>query len=42
MITGRIHGTRGTHGALRVLLVSDDNQNAVQTTRFSFLKVRTP
>ncbi|KOV84269.1 lipoprotein [Streptomyces sp. NRRL WC-3618] len=31
-----------THGALRVLLVSDDNQNAVQTTRFSFLKVRTP
>ena len=31
-----------THGALRVLLVSDDNQNAVQTTRFYFLKVRTP
>jgi len=35
VITGR------THGGLRVLLVSDDNQNAVQTTRFYFLKVRT-
>ncbi|WP_405816980.1 esterase-like activity of phytase family protein [Streptomyces sp. NBC_01390] len=35
VVTGR------THGALRVLLVSDDNQNAVQTTRFYFLRVRT-
>ncbi|MGW1718012.1 esterase-like activity of phytase family protein [Streptomyces sp. NPDC002156] len=35
VITGR------THGGLRVLLVSDDNQNAVQTTRFYFLRVRT-
>ncbi|UIX33956.1 esterase-like activity of phytase family protein [Streptomyces sp. GQFP] len=34
--------TGHTHGGLRVLLVSDDNQNAVQTTRFYFLKVRTP
>ncbi|NEA61501.1 esterase-like activity of phytase family protein [Streptomyces sp. SID12488] len=36
VVTGR------THGALRVLLVSDDNQNAAQTTRFYFLRVRTP
>ncbi|WP_105974421.1 esterase-like activity of phytase family protein [Streptomyces geranii] len=35
VVTGR------THGGLRVLLVSDDNQNAAQTTRFYFLKVRT-
>ncbi|WP_329276549.1 esterase-like activity of phytase family protein [Streptomyces sp. NBC_01451] len=35
-VTGR------THGGLRVLLVSDDNQNAVQTTRLYFLRVRTP
>jgi hypothetical protein len=27
-------------GRLRVLLVSDDNQNAVQTTRFYYLRVR--
>ncbi|EDY54350.1 lipoprotein [Streptomyces sviceus ATCC 29083] len=27
-------------GRLKVLLVSDDNQNAVQTTRFSYLSVR--
>ncbi|WAU79533.1 esterase-like activity of phytase family protein [Streptomyces sp. Qhu-G9] len=33
-VTGR------THGALRVLLASDDNQNAVQTTRFYSLRVR--
>jgi len=36
VITGR------THGRLRVLLVSDGNQNAVQTNRFYFLKIRTP
>ncbi|WP_371660124.1 esterase-like activity of phytase family protein [Streptomyces sp. NBC_00280] len=36
VVTGR------THGDLRVLLVSDDNQNAVQTTRLYFLRVRTP
>ncbi|MFD5251514.1 esterase-like activity of phytase family protein [Streptomyces bobili] len=34
VITGR------SKGALKVLLVSDDNQNAVQTTRFYFLRVR--
>ncbi|SED60534.1 hypothetical protein SAMN05216489_03900 [Streptomyces sp. 3213] len=28
-------------GRLKVLLVSDDNQNAVQTTRFYYLRVRT-
>ncbi|MFE2885689.1 esterase-like activity of phytase family protein [Streptomyces graminifolii] len=28
-------------GAFKVLLVSDDNQNAVQTTRFYYLRVRT-
>ncbi|MEW1827912.1 esterase-like activity of phytase family protein [Streptomyces sp. NPDC088196] len=28
-------------GAYKVLLVSDDNQNAVQTTRFYYLRVRT-
>jgi hypothetical protein len=33
-ITGR------TRNALKVLLVSDDNQNAVQTTRFYSLRVR--
>ena len=27
-------------GRLKVLLVSDDNQNAVQTTRFYYLRVR--
>ncbi|WP_330290822.1 esterase-like activity of phytase family protein [Streptomyces sp. NBC_00576] len=32
--------TGGTCGSLRVLLVSDDNQNAVQTTRFYYLRVR--
>ncbi|MDQ0930622.1 hypothetical protein QFZ49_000529 [Streptomyces turgidiscabies] len=36
VVTGR------SCGALHVVLVSDDNQNAVQTTRFYFLKVRTP
>ncbi|WP_251093488.1 esterase-like activity of phytase family protein [Streptomyces sp. Caat 7-52] len=35
-ITGRDH-----QGRLRVLLVSDDNQNAAQTTRFYYLRVRT-
>ncbi|MES5823439.1 esterase-like activity of phytase family protein [Streptomyces sp. RG80] len=34
-VTGR------SKGAWRVLLVSDDNQNAVQTTRFYYLRVRT-
>ncbi|MEU6772721.1 esterase-like activity of phytase family protein [Streptomyces sp. NPDC046759] len=34
-ITGRDH-----EGRLQVLLVSDDNQNPVQTTRFYFLRVR--
>ncbi|MEU6549844.1 esterase-like activity of phytase family protein [Streptomyces sp. NPDC046915] len=34
-ITGR------AHGRLKVLLVSDDNQNAAQTTRFYYLRVRT-
>ncbi|MFF3334732.1 esterase-like activity of phytase family protein [Streptomyces sp. NPDC002888] len=34
VITGR------SGGRLRVLLVSDDNQNAVQTTRFYYLRVR--
>ncbi|MET9380310.1 esterase-like activity of phytase family protein [Streptomyces sp. NPDC002928] len=34
VITGR------TEGRLDVLLVSDDNQNAVQTTRFYYLRVR--
>ncbi|GCB49174.1 esterase-like activity of phytase family protein [Streptomyces sp. NL15-2K] len=32
--------TGTSKGALRVLLVSDDNQNAVQTTRFYYLRVR--
>ena len=27
-------------GRLKVLLVSDDNQNAAQTTRFLYLRVR--
>ncbi len=31
---------RDTRGRLRVLLVSDDNQNPVQTTRFYHLRVR--
>ncbi|MGW7206055.1 esterase-like activity of phytase family protein [Streptomyces sp. NPDC054837] len=35
VVTGR------SQGAWKVLLVSDDNQNAVQTTRFSYLRVRT-
>jgi hypothetical protein len=34
VITGR------AKGRLKVLLVSDDNQNAVQTTRFYYLRVR--
>ncbi|MEU1518538.1 esterase-like activity of phytase family protein [Streptomyces sp. NPDC005811] len=34
VVTGR---TKGTY---KVLLVSDDNQNATQTTRFSYLRVR--
>ncbi|MFF3481891.1 esterase-like activity of phytase family protein [Streptomyces sp. NPDC002701] len=34
-ITGRAHG-----GALKILLVSDDNQGAAQTTRFYSLRVR--
>ncbi|MFI7503526.1 esterase-like activity of phytase family protein [Streptomyces sp. NPDC049687] len=32
--------TGSSKGRLKVLLVSDDNQNAVQTTRFYFLRVR--
>jgi hypothetical protein len=32
--------TGWTQGRLKVLLVSDDNQNAVQTTRFYYLRVR--
>ncbi|MGW4271138.1 esterase-like activity of phytase family protein [Streptomyces seoulensis] len=32
---------RDTRGALRVLLVSDDNENPAQTTRFYYLRVRT-
>ena len=35
-VTGR-HG-----GTFEVLLVSDDNQNPSQTTRFYYLRVRTP
>ncbi|TXJ85160.1 esterase-like activity of phytase family protein [Streptomyces lavendulae] len=35
VITGRDHT-----GRLKVLLVSDDNQNPVQTTRFYYLRVR--
>jgi hypothetical protein len=39
-VTGqRGHEGRGP-GRLNVLLVSDDNQNAVQTTRFYSLRVR--
>ncbi|MEU7422829.1 esterase-like activity of phytase family protein [Streptomyces sp. NPDC040750] len=34
-VTGRDHA-----GRLKVLLVSDDNQNPVQTTRFYYLRVR--
>lgn len=37
-ITGREKGHE--KGRLKVLLVSDDNQNAVQTTRFYYLRVR--
>ncbi|KOU67336.1 lipoprotein [Streptomyces sp. MMG1533] len=33
--------TGSAKGRLKVLLVSDDNQNAVQTTRFYYLRVRT-
>jgi hypothetical protein len=33
-ITGR------TRNALEILLVSDDNQNPAQTTRFYYLRVR--
>ncbi|MYX27196.1 esterase-like activity of phytase family protein [Streptomyces sp. SID8381] len=32
---------RDTRGDLRVLLVSDDNENPAQTTRFYYLRVRT-
>jgi len=32
--------TGSSKGRLKVLLVSDDNQNAVQTTRFYYLRVR--
>ncbi|MFI6434875.1 esterase-like activity of phytase family protein [Streptomyces sp. NPDC050759] len=32
--------TGASKGRLKVLLVSDDNQNAVQTTRFYYLRVR--
>jgi hypothetical protein len=32
--------TGWSKGGLRVLLVSDDNQNAVQTTRFYYLRIR--
>ncbi|MFI1165218.1 esterase-like activity of phytase family protein [Streptomyces sp. NPDC020801] len=32
--------TGGARGRLRVVLVSDDNQSAVQTTRFYYLRVR--
>ncbi|WP_405672363.1 esterase-like activity of phytase family protein [Streptomyces canus] len=32
--------TGGSKDRFKVLLVSDDNQNAVQTTRFSYLRVR--
>lgn len=32
---------RDARGRLRVLLVSDDNQNTAQTTRFYYLRVRT-
>jgi hypothetical protein len=38
-IEGMVITGRGK-GRLRVLLVSDDNQNAVQTTRFYDLRVR--
>jgi hypothetical protein len=37
-VTDRAHD--GAHGSLKVTLVSDDNQNAVQTTRFYSLRVR--
>ncbi|MGW4562066.1 esterase-like activity of phytase family protein [Streptomyces sp. NPDC004561] len=33
---------RDRTGRLKVLLVSDDNQNPAQTTRFYYLRVRTP
>lgn len=35
-VTGRDHA-----GSLKVLLVSDDNQNPAQTTRLYHLRVRT-
>jgi hypothetical protein len=38
-VTGAEHGTH--RAGLDVLLVSDDNQNAVQTTRLYRLRVRT-
>ncbi|MER6284137.1 esterase-like activity of phytase family protein [Streptomyces sviceus] len=38
VITGQEKGHE--KGRLKVLLVSDDNQNAVQTTRFYYLRVR--
>ncbi|MEU0943881.1 esterase-like activity of phytase family protein [Streptomyces canus] len=42
VITGHEKGHKKGHekGRLQVLLVSDDNQNAVQTTRFYYLRVR--
>ncbi|MFE3030275.1 esterase-like activity of phytase family protein [Streptomyces canus] len=42
VITGQEkgHGKGHEKGRLNVLLVSDDNQNAVQTTRFYYLRVR--
>ncbi|KPH99604.1 hypothetical protein OK074_0733 [Actinobacteria bacterium OK074] len=40
-IEGMVITGRGPGGRLNVTLVSDDNQNAVQTTRLYFLRVRT-
>ncbi|MGC9536078.1 esterase-like activity of phytase family protein [Streptomyces sp. UG1] len=39
-ITGYSKGRKDRKGHLRVLLVSDDNQNDVQTTRFYHLRIR--
>ncbi|MCX4236481.1 esterase-like activity of phytase family protein [Streptomyces ortus] len=39
-VTGATGTSGATRGALRVLLVSDDNQGATQTTRFYSLRVR--